>query len=62
MTLILPVQATGDYRAKIQISDTYNDITTTVTSYAYLQEENDEVIPENRIEDATMALREEDML
>ena len=42
--LTLPVQANGDYRIKIQITDTYNDITTTVTCYEYLQDLEEDVV------------------
>ena len=59
--LTLPVQAVGDYRIKIEITDTYNDITTTVTSYAYLQEDDDAVLPENHVIDSAITLREEDL-
>ncbi len=60
--LTLPVQADGDYRIKIQITDTYNGISTTVTSYEYLQDlEEDVVTPIIDSEAMDYALREEEV-
>jgi hypothetical protein len=59
--LTLPVQASGDYRIKIEVTDTYDNFSTTVTCYEYLQEDDDAVLPENHVIDSSMTLREEDL-
>ena len=60
--LTLPVQSTGNYRIKIQITDTYNDITTTVTSYAYLQDaEEDVLVPGDDLDALEYDMKEENL-